>query len=163
MERRSLSVLIPLLAAAGGVAQSVTPDVLSASGGHGNSGEQQISWTIGEPVITTATSGANTLTQGFQQPWVDISTDEEETIASGPGIAVYPNPTRHLLNVVYDGSPGNDRFELHDASGRIVQGDRVTSTHTVLNMEHYASGMYMLRLLGSDDSVLRTFKINVNQ
>lgn len=162
MTLRTISLLIPLLAAAGGTAQSVSPEVFSTAGGHGSAGDDQISWTIGEPVTATVAAGANTLTQGFQQPWADISTGEDGVIANGPSITVYPNPTRHILNLVYDEVPGKDRFELRDAEGRLVHTDRVVATQTVLDMETYATGMYVLRLFGADENVLRTFKITIN-
>lgn len=163
MKERIGLLLFPLLVAAGSLAQSTAPEVFSTAGGFGNSATEQISWTIGEPVIATVAAGSNSVTQGFQQPWADVTIGLEESPANGPAIAVYPNPTRHVLNVVYGGLPGRDRYELHDAGGRLVQGDRVAGPHMVLDMEKYASGMYVLRLLGPDDNILRTFKINVNQ
>ena len=163
MKERTSLVFAPLLAALGSLAQSTAPEVFSTAGGFGNSATDQISWTIGEPVIATVAADVNSITQGFQQPWADVSIGVDEGPANGPAIAVYPNPTRHELNVVYDGVPGRDRYELHDAGGQLVHTDRVAGPHTVLSMDQYASGMYVLRLLGPNDNILRTFKINVNQ
>jgi uncharacterized protein (TIGR02145 family) len=47
--------------------QSVNPRVVGSSGGTGTSAEATISWTIGEPVITTLVQPGSILSQGFHQ------------------------------------------------------------------------------------------------
>jgi len=59
-------------------AQTIMPEVLSSSGSSGQSAQASLSWTIGEPVTSTVTSGVNTLTQCFQQPTLLITTAENE-------------------------------------------------------------------------------------
>ena len=48
-------------------------DVTSSSGNSGKNGSYSVSWTLGEPVVVTASSAAKskTVTQGFQQPLVN--------------------------------------------------------------------------------------------
>jgi hypothetical protein len=50
-----------------GFAQFITPDVVASSGAHFNTGNTQLSWTLGEPLTDTYTTGGNILTQCFQQ------------------------------------------------------------------------------------------------
>ncbi|OWY20129.1 hypothetical protein C7N43_23130 [Sphingobacteriales bacterium UPWRP_1] len=63
-----LQVLTFCLVAAGAQAQSLTPQVVASGGGYAQGGGYSLSYTIGEPVTATLTSGSNILTQGFHQP-----------------------------------------------------------------------------------------------
>ncbi|OQX82230.1 MAG: hypothetical protein B6D64_00925 [Bacteroidetes bacterium 4484_276] len=49
--------------------QSVSPEVIATSGGYFENAEISLSWTLGETVTETFSSGNVTLTQGFQQPY----------------------------------------------------------------------------------------------
>jgi hypothetical protein len=48
--------------------QSVSPDVLTSSGGYDESPNASLSWSLGEPSTETFNAGGIILTQGFQQP-----------------------------------------------------------------------------------------------
>ncbi len=60
----SVSILFALVALNGKSQQ-----VISTSGGYFENENISMSWTVGEPVIETFTTGNITLTQGFQQPY----------------------------------------------------------------------------------------------
>jgi len=163
MKKRSLPITILLLASGTCLGQSTSPQVLSTAGGEGTSGTSRMSWTIGEPVIETVTAGGHTLTQGFQQPWVDIVTDVTMGTETGSGIIVFPNPTRHIVHVVYDEAPLRDRYELRNALGQLLMQDRVQGSTTDLDMTKLSSGSYYLRLLDDQNSTKKTFTINVTR
>lgn len=50
-------------------AQSLSPQVIASSGGYYSNAAGSLSFTVGETVTQTYTSGSNMLTQGFQQPF----------------------------------------------------------------------------------------------
>lgn len=154
---RLLLFLLPLAAPLLARAQEV---VATGGGYHAGSGTA-ISYTIGEPVITTVGSTSTSLTQGFQQPWADINTLVDEPAADEPGITVYPNPVRHILHIAMEGTPDGHHYVLHDAAGRQVTDGRIGTTITDLDMEPFASGSYYLRVLGPNDNSVRSFKISV--
>jgi hypothetical protein len=49
--------------------QTLTPEVISSSGGYFDNTNASLSWTLGEPVIETLTETNAILTQGFHQPF----------------------------------------------------------------------------------------------
>lgn len=49
-------------------AQMLTPTLVGSGGGYGTSGSTTLQYSVGEPVITTATGSNGILTQGFEQP-----------------------------------------------------------------------------------------------
>lgn len=140
---------------------SMAQAVVSGGGGYHTNATSAISYTIGEPVIATVAAASTSLTQGFQQPWADITTAVEEPLPDAPSINVYPNPVRHTLHIALDATVIDHRYALHDAAGRLVTEGRISNTITDLDMETYASGSYVLRVLGSDNSTVRSFKISV--
>jgi len=73
--------LLWITIAAGASAQKLTPTVIPATGGYSTAGNVKLSWTMGETYTPTLRAGSNILTQGFEQPEVDIKTG---TIANNP-------------------------------------------------------------------------------
>ena len=140
---------------------AMAQQVLAGGGGHHANTNSAITYTIGEPVIATVSATGNTLTQGFNQPWADITTVVEEPASAVMDITVYPNPVRHTLHIDTNGDARADHFTLHDASGRIVTNGRLTSSITDLDMEPHASGSYFLRVFGPNDKTQRSFQISV--
>lgn len=154
---RSILVLLPLAAPIAGTAQSV----VSGGGGHHADATTRITYTIGEPVIATAGASNVVLTQGFHQPWADISTLVHDTPENTSVINVYPNPVSHTLHIACEVAAHAQQYFLHDAAGRVVNEGHITSAITDLDMEAYASGGYILRVLGNDHTTLKSFKISI--
>lgn len=152
-------LLIPLIAAT--PALCAAQQVVAGGGGHHANASSSISYTIGEPVIATASVAGTSMTQGFQQPWVDIGTMVDDQHDDGPMVNVYPNPVRHTLHIAIDDVNRAKHYFLHDAAGRLVTDGRIGDSITELDMEPYASGSYVLRVLGADDTTMKSFKISV--
>ena len=151
----AVTILIPL----GSNAQNV----VSTSGGIGSDANSTVSWTIGQPVANTVSGAEGTLTQGFQQPWADIGTVVGEHVGSGSDIRVYPNPTRHLLNVEMLGTAtGANALELLDAAGRLVLQAPTTGDRTELDLTDYGTGNYFLHIKDAEGDVTRTFQVIIN-
>lgn len=155
---RTAIICLLSLAPAAAAAQSV----IASGGDFQSNSEAAVSYTIGEPVIATASGSPGILTQGFQQPWVDINTVLDEPSA-GPEMSVYPNPVRHTLHLALGQDPSGERYALYDAAGKLITDARIGSSITDIDMESYASGSYHLRVLSNDGSPLRTFKISLTR
>ncbi len=143
------------------ITQLQAQTVVATSGGDASTANNKISWTVGQPVTTTVSGGGATLTQGFQQPWADISTVIGENAGSEADIRVYPNPVHHLLNVEVPGATAKDQLELMDAAGRIVLQANTTGDRTELDLTQYGAGNYFLRIRNAEGILARTFKINI--
>ncbi len=63
-----------LLPAVNAEAQTLSPSVIPSAGGYFSAANGSLSWTLGETVTPTLTAGSNMLTQGFQQPEVQVRT-----------------------------------------------------------------------------------------
>ena len=136
--------------------------VIGSTGGDAGSGDVHLSYTVGEPVVTTASGGTIILTQGFQQPTdVIIGIDEPDY---GISINAYPNPTEGtvILDVETE-KPREFNVEVFDASGQkvLTQGNFTAKDqykHTI-NMSSYASGNYFIRLTAGEDDFQKSLKV----
>ncbi|MGD0710407.1 MAG: hypothetical protein ABR968_04440 [Bacteroidales bacterium] len=92
-------VLIAVLGICGLTARSQTlsPTVISSSGGFYNNSSGMLSTTVAEmTMVQTFQSGSNFLTQGFQQP-EDYTVGIVETPVVSGDILIYPNPTVTII------------------------------------------------------------------
>jgi hypothetical protein len=70
-------------------AQSLTSSVLPTSGGSAAAGDVQLNWTLGETFTPTLAGGSTIITQGFEQPELQIWTGNvNTTICAGSTITV---------------------------------------------------------------------------
>lgn len=160
MRRRTLPLLIPLLAGPACLAQSTSPEVFTTDGGFGTTPQAQLSWTIGEPVTETATGGGNTLTQGFQQPELEISTALPESDPAWSA-AVYPNPTASLVRIDLSETPQDATINVFSTNGELVMSERMRDQSQVLDVTRLAAGNYVLDL--RDEATGRRARFNLNK
>lgn len=149
--------LLTLILTCATAASSSAQQAVGAAGGRFANGATIIEYNIGEAVIGTVSNGGTILTQGFEQPWVEITT---LVPASAPGdvIDVYPNPARHYLNIRQEGGSRN-AYSMLDARGREVLSGRLSSDITELDTEKLASGSYVLRIMKDNAPQERSFRI----
>jgi hypothetical protein len=72
--------------------------VIATTGGTFESKDLQVSWTLGESVISTLEKPGAVLTQGFHQPTYDLVA--VGPVLADPGIVeIYPSPFTDLINI----------------------------------------------------------------
>ena len=131
-------------------AQTVMPEVLSSSGGSGQTAQVSLAWTIGEPVTTTVSDGTSTLTQGFQQPTLLIATAQNE-INELTSLLIYPNPTADYVTVKMDqATQASYSYRVFDSAGKLVSEGKATSANPNISFQGLASGQYTISLLNQN-------------
>ena len=158
--KKIILTLLPLAGAALVNGQSISPQVIASAGTHYSAGSAQLSWTIGEPVITTVSNGSNIITQGFHQTQLNSVTVEEQTIA-GLNVTVFPNPTADVLNINLVNNLKDLQLDLFDMNGKLLQARKIGSAESNLqiSMSEYARANYLLRVYSIDGSVNYTYKV----
>ena len=81
------------------LAQGSNPEVISASGNSIQNNSFQLDWTLGEVTITTIENNTSQITQGFHQPYFEITSTNEIPSEYG-NIEIFPNPTFDWINTV---------------------------------------------------------------
>jgi len=118
----------------------------------------EISWTIGESVIETISSGSTVLTQGFHQSKLTV-TAIDELLSSDFELKVYPNPTSEFLIISSNKLDDKSNYSLFDLSGKLLENKTISASETRVSLKNYASGTYLLKLQYNPIQPLQTFKI----
>ena len=137
-------------------------EIVAAGGGTYSGTSVQLSWTIGEPVIETFSSGNITLTQGFHQS--NLTVTALDIVASyGLLFKVYPNPAPDLLVIEkITGSSNGISMMLYDINGRLLLERVMKNDVETLNMEVYRQGEYLLKIWSATNLPVQSFKIIKN-
>ncbi|MFH2142661.1 MAG: T9SS type A sorting domain-containing protein [Bacteroidota bacterium] len=132
-------------------AQSLTPEVISTSGGYNENSNASLSWTIGEPVIETFQDTAAILTQGFHQTNLTV-VQVEKLDATNINCIVYPNPTTdHLMVKIENFNKEKILLELYDVKGVKLFDKEVSNQITDIDFSNYQAANYYLKVLLSGE------------
>ena len=143
-------------------AQSISPQVVATAGNYATNGGYSVSWTIGEPVIATATNSGTTLTQGFQQPTYNVLSITNGKI-EGFEVNVYPNPATDFIVVDWTTDEKNMLYiTLYDMTGKLIseQSFSAAEDKASVNMSNLASAQYLLEVRNKDNSIAKVFQIS---
>ena len=142
--------------------QDLAPKVLVPAAGLTTVGVIEYSQTIGETAVETVSSAGFILTQGFQQPRIQITT---VTPPEGTGVDVYPNPATDYINVkLYGDEARKFRIDVINITGMVVNSVTMDFSDKYYYIEQIevASlkfGFYFVRVTSDDGTIKRVFKI----
>jgi len=153
-------------------AQTLTPSVISTTGGFSSNTTGSLSFTVAEmTMVQTFSAGNHILTQGFQQPSERITGLLDLVQGEFGSLVIYPNPAVDNLwfglqlpeagkvqVILYDGIGHkiSDAFSTNYENGKVVQQ---------MNVTMYAAGTYFLTMYcvsakdGSTHTTSRKFQI----
>lgn len=118
-----------------------------------------VEWTLGEIAIETYNATGIILTQGMHQPGLSINNVYDSPLYSME-IKVFPNPVNDILilELIKSGNM-QFRYELSDITGRIIQIRQIQSSREEINLDNYNSGIYLLRIMTTDNQPVKLYKI----
>lgn len=130
-------------------------DLVSSSGASFQNGSMHISFSVGEPVISTFTSTGLVLTQGFHQTRLRSGVP----VVNQPEIqmAVFPNPVKDRLMLQIE-NPLQFEYQVHDTRGRIIFRGEILGERTEIDFSGLAPAVYLLSVTNYE-SKLRIFQI----
>jgi hypothetical protein len=114
--------------------------------------------TIGETVTSTVSSDANGLTQGFQQPWIDITTLVEGS-SEGPTIVAYPNPARTEVFLRVGPEQHDLSWVLTDALGSLIDQGQLNGDPTRVDVSSLVSGTYFMCIRAATGTPSKVFQL----
>jgi len=133
-------------------------EIVASSGEHFSSANTEMSFTIGEPIITTSTSQNTTLTQGFQQSNLEITTINEKVV-DDIAVDVFPNPVVDLITISNTNNKEGLSVRLMDLNGKVIEYDQLNATKQEYNLSNLQTGVYLVEVLNSENLSIKTFKI----
>ncbi len=151
--RRSLFLLaFTLLFNISNYAQTISPEVIAASGEYFVTSDVSISWTLGECVVETFQTPNASLHQGFQQSGL-VYAAIEENVFDDVDVTIYPNPTSEYINISIDKNSENAfMLVLNDMKGNILKKEHIELSEKScrVNFTGYPAGVYILELYHKD-------------
>lgn len=131
--------------------QSISREVVASSGAEASGQGATISWSLGEPIISSS--------EGYQAP-LDIQNIvtliEEETELH---VKVFPNPTFDILNLTLDEFSKSVKVQIFNTSGQKVQEAVQIKNSTIkIDLGSLQPGNYFIQLSGYQKKS-KTYKI----
>lgn len=158
-----ISVFVVLLCSGTTVwSQSIWNQVLGTVGGQGAVGGNTISFTAGEVISGTAPLAVVKLSQGFHQTDHTVTVGVSASSAHGFDFNIYPNPTSGEVTISLSELPDQLTLRLFDITGKKLSEQRIVANQTSIDLNQYASGLYIFQLSDPSgiDQITRVQKIN---
>ena len=121
------------------------------------------SYSIGEPIVTTAVAAGDAfLIAGFQQPFV-ASEPALGVSDISESLSVYPNPSRDFVNIAGDGIDfSNAEISLFTLEGKRVPMGVEQGVRLKLDISQLPANIYWLNIQLSDNKKAASFKLIKN-
>ena len=135
--------------------------VVSSAGSTMVNASGSISFTIGEGISQTISKGDNTLTQGFHQTTLSVSSINKIKDLDFI-ISVFPNPTHNWVSLkIGKENVAGLKIYLFNIDGKLISQKNIESNDTNVPFQNLNEGVYLLKI--SDGlHELKTFKIIKN-
>ncbi len=151
--------MIVLLISSKGIAQQS----INASGGSASGSSGSIAFSIGQAFTKSVFTSAYSATEGVHQAYEisNLGVDDNPSIVLE--MKIFPNPTTSVLflrNPNYSKN-GNSKYDLYDASGKIIKSNTISNEETQIDLQKENVGIYILRVF-DDNKILKSFKIIKN-
>jgi hypothetical protein len=86
------------------------------------------------------------------------ATSVKRTLRASNDVSLYPNPAHNDLNVVFDASTGIKTAAIYNVIGKAISSYRVSANGAKLDVSDIPQGIYFLRLLDANGSLVATRK-----
>lgn len=149
-------------------AQQICLDVLSQGGNSGQVGNWDISWTAGEMVIATLSSGNYSLTQGFHQDYYCgkiVAHDQPFHDQRGLCISIRGNPIKNVIHLQTECAFLDwAKYQFTDSNGRkLLEGKaEFNNRRAQIDPGDIPNGVYFLTLTNEFEGFTQYFKILKN-
>jgi hypothetical protein len=134
--------------------------VISSTGGTASNGSGTLSFTLGELVIDTRTSGGTTITQGFHQTKLTITAVSELPCLTF-SITAFPNPTSDFVTLK-TARENNEKltYGLFDMQGKLLLKGELLQGEAQVPFATFAAATYIIKITkeGKDIKTLKIVK-----
>lgn len=138
--------------------QNPSSQVIAASGDEFKSSDISLSWTIGETITETINNNTITLTQGFHQSKI-IITSIDQLSESKFALSAYPNPTSGVVYLkIETENVKNLQYQLIDSKGTLLTRKEISSNTAEIDFHNFSNGIYLLEVF-ENQTILKSFKI----
>jgi hypothetical protein len=136
-------------------------NIIASAGSQAVKDNTYFCWTIGEGIVETFINTECMLTQGFHQPFLDV-TSVEEVKGLDLTITAFPNPASDFLILRLQGKESTNLKEFTvvflDGNGKVLFLKKIQEPETVIPVNDLIPETYFLKVL-QGAKVVKVFKI----
>jgi hypothetical protein len=135
-------------------------ETVSPTGGNASGAGGTVSYTVGQVAYSTYFGANGSVAEGVQQPYeISVYVAVPQTEGIHLAMAAYPNPaTDHLMLTIGGYDNENLSYQLFDANGKLIAGEKITQADTRIGMSGLAVANYFLKVTDNGKEI-KTFKI----
>lgn len=137
---KALKILVLLLPFASVAGQEVDRYAIVSAGEEFTSETAVLNWTLGEMVTEIYYSDSLTLSCGFLQGRLMVTSNTDESLSCV--LKAYPNPVCDILILETDAE--NQVYHIFDSNGKVLGSGTIHSTPVELDFSQYPPGVYIL-------------------
>lgn len=150
---KTLTLLALILIGISVRSQSISSYALNSSGSSYSQGYYNIDWSVGELALvnTMESTGQMIVTNGFLQPNLSATDQDQKHRFTASEIRIMPNPTHGKIEVnVATAEQGTLYFFVYDARGRAIMNDKLVSAGIMvskfIDLTAFSSSSYLVRI-----------------
>jgi hypothetical protein len=140
----------------------LNPEAIFCAADNRKNDNAQISWTLGDNQIKTYEKSSAILTQGFLQSKITITSVNKIIDNGNLTVNFFPNPVKDILQVNIDvKKPEQLNLSLYTIDGKMVLSKTLEplNNKTTIDFSPYPKGIYLLKAVSENKSLVQTFKI----
>lgn len=138
-------------------------NALLPAGGNASNTSGSVSYSIGQVVYNADSSSGGKVSEGVQQAYEIFTVGGIENLNIQLVCTAYPNPTTNILTLeITNKEITNLRFEVIDASGKLLLQEKIFANETQIRLGVFAEGVYFLKIYDVNTPV-KSFKVIKNQ
>ncbi len=134
-------------------------EIIGTSGGTDSIANAEVSWSIGEAIIETATVGSTDITQGFVQPSFTIVSVEEKNLNNW-NVSIFPNPAKNYFSVSLSEFSNQELIvKISAINGQLVKELLLTSNNQEVFIDELLPATYTVEILSSNGKYYQNLRL----
>lgn len=134
--------------------------VFATSGSDISNSNINISYTIGEPLVSKINNSTISLSNGFQNAINLTITAINNNLFGQNELVIYPNPTKSNIFIENKSDITNLSYNLYSVNGnKVLHSSFNKTTQQTIDMNTLGSGLYILEIVDNNTLQSQIFKI----
>ena len=141
---------------------TIAQESLNSTGGDASGSGGSAGYSVGQVAFTYKTGIPGISNEGVQQPYEFFVVGINEVDDISLQLSVFPNPSDAVISLKFENSFTEKRYyQLYDAKGRKLLSREIKSVITLLPMQEFTPGTYLLNVYNNKNN-LKSFTIIKN-
>ncbi len=135
-------------------------EIVGTAGTTDSIANAEVSWSIGESIITTGTIGNTDVTQGFIQPTFTLVSVEKVNSIRDFNISIFPNPAINEFSIKLSKQLDEEiNLSIRDVNGKLLTQEKVTDLNQSFQIGELPPATYTVEISTKNGSYFQHLKL----